>query len=46
MAWGGQIRGVLRVGGKIVIVVAIALDVYEIYHAEDKVKKTFPKLCG
>jgi hypothetical protein len=31
---GRKVRGVLRIGGRILIVVAVAVDACEIYHAE------------
>ncbi len=38
LKWAGRVRGAFRYGGRILIVVAIAADVYRIYHARDKVK--------
>ena len=38
LKWVGRVRGAFRYGGRILIVVAIAADVYRIYHARDKVK--------
>jgi len=36
--WGGRVQGAFRVGGKVLIVVGAANDVYRIYTAHDKVK--------
>jgi pyruvate-formate lyase-activating enzyme len=36
--WAGRVRGVFRYGGRILIVVGIAADVWKVYHAQDKVK--------
>jgi hypothetical protein len=42
----GQVRTVFRVGGKIVIVVAIAVDFYSIIVAEDKVEAVLSSVGG
>jgi hypothetical protein len=38
MEMAGKVRGVFRVGGRILIVVGLANDAYKIYTAHDKVK--------
>jgi hypothetical protein len=42
----GKVRSVLRVGGKVLIVVAVAVDVYEIIVAEDHLEATLVSLAG
>jgi hypothetical protein len=46
MKWAGRVRNVFRYGGRIMIVVAIAADVYKIYKAEDRVKTTIESVGG
>lgn len=36
--WGGRVRGAFRVGGRVMIVVGVAVDAYQIYTASDKAK--------
>jgi hypothetical protein len=44
--WAGRVRGVFRYGGRILIVVGIAADVWKIYHAQDKVKAVVESVGG
>jgi len=46
LKWAGRVRGVFRYGGKILIVVGIALDVYKIYHAKDHLKAVVESAGG
>ncbi|WP_239375906.1 hypothetical protein [Frankia sp. Cj5] len=46
MRIAGRIRTVLRVGGKVLIVVAVAVDLYEIVIAEDHLEATIVSLAG
>ena len=46
MAWAGRVRTVLRVGGRVAIIVAVAADVVKIYYAQDRVKATVESLGG
>ena len=46
MRLAGRVRTVLRVGGKILIVVAVAVDLYEIIVAEDHLEATLVSLAG
>jgi hypothetical protein len=43
--WTGTVQGAFRVGGKVLIVVGVAVDGYRIYTAEDKVK-TITEVAG
>ena len=44
--WAGRVRAVFRVGGKVLILVAITADVIKIYHAEDKTKAVITSAGG
>lgn len=44
--WTGWVRGAFRVGGRIMLVVAITTDVYKIYYAQDKLKATIVAAGG
>jgi hypothetical protein len=44
--WAGRVRGVFRYGGRILIVVGIAADVWKVYHARDKVKAVVESAGG
>ena len=44
--WAGRVRGVFRYGGRILIVVGIAADVWKVYHAQDKVKAVVESAGG
>ena len=44
--YAGQVRGVFRIGGRILLVVAVAADLYKIYYAEDKLKATITSAGG
>lgn len=44
--WAGRVRGVFRYGGRILIVVGIAADVWKVYHAKDKVKAVVESAGG
>lgn len=46
LKWTGRVRTVLRVGGRIMIVVAIAADVIKIYYAQDRTKAVFESVGG
>lgn len=46
LKWAGRVRSVFRYGGKVLIVVAIAQDVYEVYRAQDKTKAVITSLGG
>jgi hypothetical protein len=46
LKWAGRVRGAFRYGGRILIVVAVASDVYRIYHAQDKVKTVVETVGG
>ena len=46
MKWAGRVRGAFRYGGRILLVLAIAQDVYKIYYAEDKLKAVITSLGG
>jgi hypothetical protein len=44
--WVGRVKGAFRYGGRILIVVAVALDIWKIYRAEDKTKAVIVTLGG
>ncbi|HET9624918.1 MAG TPA: hypothetical protein VFP84_26300 [Kofleriaceae bacterium] len=44
--WAGRVRGVFRYGGRILIVVGVAADVWKVYHARDKVKAVVESAGG
>ncbi|TDR44871.1 uncharacterized protein DUF4157 [Tahibacter aquaticus] len=44
--WAGRVRGAFRHGGKVLIVVAIANDLYKIYTAKDHVKAVVSSVGG
>lgn len=46
LKWAGRVRNVFRYGGRILIVVAVAADVYKIYKAKDHVKATIESVGG
>jgi hypothetical protein len=46
MEMAGKVRGVFRVGGRILIVVGLANDAYKIYTAQDKVKAVVESAGG
>jgi hypothetical protein len=46
LKWAGRVRTVLRVGGRIMIVMAIAADVIKIYYAKDRIKAVFESVGG
>lgn len=46
LKWAGRVRTVLRVGGRIMIVVAIAADLIKIYYAKDHTKAVFESVGG
>jgi hypothetical protein len=46
MEMAGKVRGVFRVGGRILIVVGLANDAYKIYTARDKVKAVVESAGG
>jgi hypothetical protein len=44
--WVGDLKGVFRFGGKVVLVIAVAADVYQIVEAQDHVKATLVSASG
>jgi hypothetical protein len=46
LKWAGRVRTVLRVSGRIMIVVAIAADLIKIYYAKDHTKAVFESAGG
>lgn len=46
LKWAGNVRNVFRYGGKVLIVVGVAADVYKVYVAEDKVKAVVESAGG
>lgn len=46
MRWGGRVRGVFRVGGRFLIVVAVTADVWKVFRAENKVKAVVESAGG
>jgi hypothetical protein len=46
LKWAGRVRGVFRYGGRILIVVAVAADIYKIYHAHDHLKAVVESAGG
>ena len=46
LKWAGTVRSVFRYGGKVLIVVGVAADVYKVYVAEDKVKAVVESAGG
>lgn len=46
LKWAGTVHNVFRYGGKVLIVVGVAADVYKVYVAEDKVKAVVESAGG
>ncbi|UOE42998.1 hypothetical protein [Agromyces larvae] len=46
LKWAGRVRTVLRVGGRVMIVVAVAADIIKIYYAQDRQKAVFESVGG
>lgn len=46
MKWAGRVRAVFRVGGKVLIVVGVTMDLIRIYRAEEKWKATLTSVGG
>ncbi|MFT3771449.1 MAG: DUF4157 domain-containing protein [Minicystis sp.] len=46
LKWAGKVRTAFRLGGKILIVVAVAMDLWKIYRAEDKKKAVLTTVAG
>lgn len=46
MKWTGRVKTVFRYGGKVLIVVAVAADIYKVYVAEDKAKAVITSVGG
>ena len=46
LKWAGRVRGVFYYGGRVLIVVAIAADVFKIYYAENKPKAVIQSAGG
>jgi outer membrane protein OmpA-like peptidoglycan-associated protein len=46
LKWAGRVRTAFRFGGRILIVVAIALDAYKIYRAQDRIKAVIESVGG
>lgn len=46
MKWAGRVRGVFHYGGRILIVVAVAADVFKIYYAKDKTRAVIESASG
>jgi hypothetical protein len=46
LKWAGRVQTVFRYGGKVLIVVGVASDVYKVYVAEDKVKAVVESVGG
>lgn len=46
MKWSGNVRAAFRYGGKILLVLGIAADLYKIYRAEDKLKAVVESAGG
>jgi hypothetical protein len=46
LKWAGRVRTVLRVGGRVMIVVAVAADLIKIYYAQDRTKAVFESVGG
>jgi hypothetical protein len=46
MKWAGRVRGVFHYGGRVLIVVAIAADVFKIYHAKNKTRAVIESAGG
>ncbi|MDF0668205.1 MAG: DUF4157 domain-containing protein [Nitrospira sp.] len=46
LKWAGRVRGVFHYGGRVMIVVAIAADVYKIYHAKNKTRAVIESAGG
>jgi hypothetical protein len=44
--WAGRVRGVFRYGGRILIVLGVAADVWKVYHAKDKTKAVVESVGG
>jgi len=46
LKWAGRVRTAFRYGGRVLIVVAIAADLYKIYRAKDRVKAVVESAGG
>jgi hypothetical protein len=46
LKWVGRVKAVFRYGGRVLIVVAVAVDVYKIYRAQDRWKATIETVGG
>jgi hypothetical protein len=46
MKWVGRVKNVFRYGGRVMIVVAVAADLYKVYTAQDKTKAVITSLGG
>jgi hypothetical protein len=46
LKWAGRVRAVFRYGGRILIVVALAQDVYTVYTAQNRTKAVFTSVGG
>lgn len=46
LKWAGRVRAAFRYGGRVLIVIGIAVDVYRVYRAKDKVKAVVTSLAG
>jgi hypothetical protein len=46
LKWAGKVRTAFRYGGRILIVVAVTLDLIKIHRAQDKVKTTITSVGG
>lgn len=46
LKWAGTVRNVFRYGGKVLIVVGVAADVYKVYVAKDKTKAVIESAGG
>jgi hypothetical protein len=46
LRWAGRVRTAFRYGGRVLIVVAIAADLYKVYRAQDKLKAVVTSAGG
>ncbi len=46
MKWAGNVRAAFRYGGRILLILGIAADIYKIYRAEDKLKAVVESVGG
>lgn len=46
LRWAGRVRTAFRFGGRVLIVVAVAADLYKIYYAQDKLKAVVSSAGG